>query len=518
MKYGRMFVLLLAVMLMLSTLLIAVPVARGEGDTVAQAAAETKEVAECDGEDPIHIYYQGNKISNPPEPIVWTGPCTAESFTFTVVVQWDSLPDPKKVNWCSVQMVEKSSFGITFVPSSTTLYNPSPNSITVEVTVLVAGLLPGTYEANIYTDVTDQGPEKTPKVAGTNGYFQFVKESCVPPAKYYLVVQTDPSGIVEIPGSGTYENCTYVELTAPEFVPSEEGENGFRYRFDYWDVDGKVVEGNPITVHMDANHVATAHYTPEYYLTVISPYGTVGGAGWYSNGSTAYATLDTGMVDHGNGTRRVFTHWSEDASGTNYAQSNPITMNESKTAIANWKTQYRLFVSISPDNLGIGNITISPTGDDPAGTETGQATSIDSCTWVNLTAPNKIYVSAYQYYPFSQWTIDSETNSSLSIMVHMDSPKNITAEYGLLAAETYTITLTFKVNGVGKDYTGIILTVQTKINGEIHNYAYTLANISSAVFDLPVGANVTFTWYSPLSVVSGTTGRITKQYVWYKTT
>jgi len=64
MKYSRMLVLLLAVMLMLSTLLIAVPIARGG------------EVSECDREDPVHIYYQGNKISNPPGPIVWTGPCT----------------------------------------------------------------------------------------------------------------------------------------------------------------------------------------------------------------------------------------------------------------------------------------------------------------------------------------------------------------------------------------------------------------------------------------------------------
>ncbi|MEM3579566.1 MAG: PKD domain-containing protein, partial [Candidatus Bathyarchaeia archaeon] len=91
---------------------------------------------------------------------------------------------------------------------------------------------------------------------------------------------------------------------------------------------------------MDDDHAATAHYILEYYLTVVSPFGTVGGEDWYPSGATAYATLDTGLVDHGNGTRRVFTHWSGDASGTNYAQSNPIIMNSPKTAVANWKTQY----------------------------------------------------------------------------------------------------------------------------------------------------------------------------------
>ncbi len=83
----------------------------------------------------------------------------------------------------------------------------------------------------------------------------------------------------------------------------------------------------------------------EYYLTVISLYGTAGGEGLYPSGATAYATSDTGIVDHGNGTRRVFTHWSGDASGTNYANSNPITMNSNKTAIANWKTQHYLTMS-----------------------------------------------------------------------------------------------------------------------------------------------------------------------------
>jgi hypothetical protein len=75
-------------------------------------------------------------------------------------------------------------------------------------------------------------------------------------------------------------------------------------------------------------------------LTVLSPFGTVGGEGWYPSGATAYAWLNTGMVDHGNGTRRIFTSWGGDASGNNYAQSNPIVMNGPKTAVTNWKTQY----------------------------------------------------------------------------------------------------------------------------------------------------------------------------------
>lgn len=59
------------------------------------------------------------------------------------------------------------------------MYNPSPNCTSVEVTVPVAGLQPGTYYIQIYANVTAQGPDGTPKVSGTNGYFRFVKEVCV---------------------------------------------------------------------------------------------------------------------------------------------------------------------------------------------------------------------------------------------------------------------------------------------------------------------------------------------------
>ncbi|MEM3578284.1 MAG: hypothetical protein QXX51_07555 [Candidatus Bathyarchaeia archaeon] len=320
--------LLLVAMLMISTTLIAIPITR------------------CEEEDPIHIYYQGNKISDGPGPIVWTGPCTTESFTFTVVIQWDSLPDPDKVNWCTVQMVEKSGFGITFVPSSTKLYNPSPNSISVEVTVPVAGLPSGTYYAQIYADVTGQGPKSQPAVAGTNGYFRFVKEVCVPPAQYFnLVVQTDPLGIVEIPGSGTYEKCTYVELTAPEFV---EVSDCFRYRFDYWDVDGTPVEGNPITVHMDADHTVTAHYVEQYYLTVkTDPEGlvTIPGEGWYDKGTDVGLTAPE-VAGY------IFVYWDVDGTPV---EGNPITvtMDTCHAATAHYwpELEYKQFVTDSSFNV-----------------------------------------------------------------------------------------------------------------------------------------------------------------------
>ncbi len=100
----------------------------------------------------------------------------------------------------------------------------------------------------------------------------------------------------------------------------------------------------------------TGNYETQYYLTVTSLYGTPSGEGWYASGATAHAALDTGLVDQGNGTRRVFMNWGDDASGTGYSSSDPITMDGAKTAIATWKTQYLLTVTHtaggSTDHLG----------------------------------------------------------------------------------------------------------------------------------------------------------------------
>jgi PKD repeat protein len=228
----------------------------------------------------------------------------------------------------------------------------------------------------------------------------------VVPKRYYLKVKTDPEGVTTIPGENWYNEGTEVQLTAPDTVPVS---TGVRYKFLYWDVDGTQVAENPITVVMNANHTATAHYRLEYYLTVLSPFGTVGGEGWYPNGSTAYATLNTGLIDHGNGTRRVFTSWGGDASGNNYAQSNTITMNSPKTAIANWKSQYYLTVRTDPPGI----TTIPGEG------------WYDPSQSVQLTAPT---VSGYT---FQYWDVDgtSQGTGVTTITVVMNAPHTATAHY-----------------------------------------------------------------------------------------
>jgi hypothetical protein len=98
------------------------------------------------------------------------------------------------------------------------------------------------------------------------------------PTNRYLRVQTDPVDLVTIPGEGWYNVCTSVPLTAPVTVTKDST----LYVFGYWDVDGASQGAgvNSITVHMDACHTATAHYTKvisvNKELTSGNPEVTVG--------------------------------------------------------------------------------------------------------------------------------------------------------------------------------------------------------------------------------------------------
>jgi len=151
----------------------------------------------------------------------------------------------------------------------------------------------------------------------------------------------------------------------------------------------------------------------QYYLTVSSPYGTVGGQGWYISGSTAYATLSTSTVDYGNGTRRVFLQWSGDASGNNYAQSDPILMNRNKTAIAVWKTQHRLTMSTNFS-------TTSPS----VGEHWYDAGSVVS---ISATAPSVIDGERYVWLGWTGTGTISYTGINNPASVTMNSPITETA-------------------------------------------------------------------------------------------
>jgi hypothetical protein len=204
-------------------------------------------------------------------------------------------------------------------------------------------------------------------------------------------------------------------LTVSVTSPADDDGVGTRYRCTGYRIDeGDLQEGTSHTFeNVQVAHEITFEWTAQYYLTVGSAYATPGGAGWYDSGLTAYATMDTDTVSGGTGIQYVFTHWSGDTSGINYAQSDPIIMDAPKTATANWKTQYHLTVNTDPTGLS-PQPSVSPYG-----------LWHDEGTEVTLTAQN---VSGYI---FDHWTVEETSQGSgvNPITVTMDTPKTATAHY-----------------------------------------------------------------------------------------
>lgn len=171
-----------------------------------------------------------------------------------------------------------------------------------------------------------------------------------PTVRYYLTVKTDPESIVPISGEGWYNNCTYVDLTAPLFVPNEAGVGGERCRFANWTVDGNFVSGNAITVYMDANHTAVAHYVKQYKLIMSTNFGTTSpsvGSCWYDVGSVVSISATAPSV--GDGEQYVWLGWT--GTGTiSYTGINnlaSVTMNSPVTETAAWRHEYRLTMAMN---------------------------------------------------------------------------------------------------------------------------------------------------------------------------
>ena len=85
----------------------------------------------------------------------------------------------------------------------------------------------------------------------------------------------------------------------------------------------------------------TGTYQTQYLLTVMSPYGSPSGAGWYNAGVPASFSVTT-PTSGGPGIQYAFSAWAGIGSGSYSGSSNPgsVTMNSPMTEIASWTTQY----------------------------------------------------------------------------------------------------------------------------------------------------------------------------------
>jgi len=240
---------------------------------------------------------------------------------------------------------------------------------------------------------------------------------------YYLTVRTDPEGITTIPGEGWYLEGDYVNLTAPDYVPVNAS---FRYRFSYWDVDG-VSQGTgvtDITICMDANHTATAHYVSQYYLNLTTnpPGVTVpSGVGWYDAGETVSIFTPEFIGISPGVSRYRFDGWttadmSEIANAS--ATSTTVYLDKPKTVTANYRVQYHVTFDQSGLDATATGTVVTVNGSDKTfadlpysfWADEGSVLTYSYSSQVSSTTSGKRFVLESVSGPASPVTVNSAVN------------------------------------------------------------------------------------------------------------
>ncbi|MCJ2562824.1 MAG: carboxypeptidase-like regulatory domain-containing protein, partial [Candidatus Thermoplasmatota archaeon] len=209
-------------------------------------------------------------------------------------------------------------------------------------------------------------------------------------------------------------------------------------------------QSDPIDMIMP--RLATALWMQQFYLVVDSTYGTTFGEGWYDQMTDAYAGLDIDTwVVTPNQERWAFYQWAGDASGADYLQSDPISMDSAKAADAIWRHEYSLSIQSTygtpigegwfeemtavPAGLDIGIYVVTPSAERFVFLQwTGDATGID------YTASDPIVMNGPKT-AIAQWTheyyltVDTSYGTPTGVGWYEDG----TQAYAGLDTDTYVV-------------------------------------------------------------------------------
>ncbi len=315
------------------------------------------------------------------------------------------------------------------------------------------------------------------------------------PTEYYLTVRTDPSDVTAIPGQGWHANGTDVVLTAPEIVSAWSGS---RYSFAYWDLDGAMAESgaDSITVTMNMNHTATAHYRLQYAVAfgvsgLSDATGTVvivDGESktvvdlpftkWVTDGnSVAYSY--TALIDSGTLGKRFRLN---SASGP----ASPIVVTNPVVVTGNYVTQFSvMFAQTGLDETAVGTVV-----------------TINGIAKIYSELPNATWADAgssvtYSYGDIVLSSISGKRFKLVSINCP-SSPFVVTESMAITGNYKIQYLVTFDQTGVGSDFTGTVATVDGV------NFSASLLPNSTW---LDKGSSHLFAFASPLAIDG-------KEYIW----
>ena len=225
------------------------------------------------------------------------------------------------------------------------------------------------------------------------------------PVQYTLSIAASNGTVAKNPDQANYISGANVTLTA---TPASG------YEFSSWSGDASGTE-NPLTISITGNKSITANFTSiEYTLSVAAQYGTI----TKSPDQASYTTGTNVTLTAAPASGYQFSNWTSDASGS----ANPLTVSMTgNTSITAIFTAIEYTLSVAAQN---GTITKSP----------NQSSYING-TDVTLTAtPN----AGYQ---FSNWSGDA-SGSTNPLTVSMTGNKSVTANFTILPADQYTLSVT----------------------------------------------------------------------------
>ena len=142
------------------------------------------------------------------------------------------------------------------------------------------------------------------------------------------LLTTDANGVVEVKGAGEYT------VEAKEVINLGPKKRGVFVKWSTGETSLK------ITIEVRGLVTLTAIYKTQYYLKIVSEYGSPKGEGWHDEGEVIHVSVQP-MHYINFFQRAVFVGWT--GSLTSSSPEVDVLMDSPKLLIANWKVEYDVF-------------------------------------------------------------------------------------------------------------------------------------------------------------------------------
>ncbi|MFO7889502.1 MAG: T9SS type A sorting domain-containing protein [bacterium] len=222
--------------------------------------------------------------------------------------------------------------------------------------------------------------------------------------QYYLTIDSDY-------GTPQGEGWYYQDTKAGFSVDELDIQGFTKKMFNRWTGDFSG-HSNTDSIIINQPTTITAVWDTEYFIELISDYGTTSGQGWYPEGSQVNFSVTPIVQTLGDTIKHTFIKWRGTGNGsyTGNNNSHTVILNNPMIEKALWETKYFLSTNTEPENTGY--IDPAPPGD-----------------WFIKNSVVDISATPKDNYYFSHWSGDIEDEINPT-SVTMDSPKHIKAIFG----------------------------------------------------------------------------------------